>query len=114
MGALELAERVEQQVRRFKERALMKRYGGIQWCPWCRQCAQSGDGEWSFRDWEAEPTLDVLTCSVCSGTSIWLFGLGMIYMGPLDPPAPAFEARIDVAAIRASQAPNPTPHDGGQ
>lgn len=96
---LELAERW---IRRRRRRALLRRYGGIQWCPWCRQCAQTGEGTWSFKAWEADNSLDVLTCSVCTGTSIWLFAMGMIYMGPLAPPTPAFEARIDVAAALAA------------
>lgn len=73
------------QERRFDR--LMQRYGGIQTCPWCRQCAQSS-GDWSFTEWEGNPFHDVLTCGVCGGTSVWHFAVGMIAIGPLDPPKP--------------------------
>jgi hypothetical protein len=93
-----LEARLRNWLKRRHEHALMKRYGGIQWCPWCRQCAQS-EGDWRFDPWEVSPTLDVLTCGVCGGTSIWLFAPVMIYMGALNPPMPAHEARIDVGAF---------------
>lgn len=93
-----LEKRLRNWLARRHEEALLKRYGGIQTCPWCRQCAQSAD-DWHFDPWEPSPTFDVLTCGVCGGTSIWLFTIGMIYMGPLEPPKPAHEPRIDVAAF---------------
>ena len=73
------------QKRRFNR--LIRRYGGIQTCPWCRQCAQS-EGGWSITKWEGNPFHNVLTCGVCSGTSVWHFDVGMVAIGPLDPPKP--------------------------
>jgi len=83
---LELAARVEGYLKRRREKRLLKTWGGIQWCPWCQQCAQSGPHHWGFKAWKHDPSLDVLTCSVCEGTSVWLWGMGMHYMGRLDPP----------------------------
>jgi hypothetical protein len=99
-------------LRRRKEQRLLRRFGGIQTCPWCRQCAQAGEGEWHFKPWVADTSLDVLTCSVCTGTSIWLWGMGMHFMAALDPPKPAFEARIDPAAHLQNQG-NPSTGKGG-
>jgi hypothetical protein len=81
---LKLAERW---IVRRRERRALRLYGGIQWCPWCRQCAQLGD-DWYFREWERDTFLDVLTCGICGGLSLWRFEMGMIYVGPLSPPTP--------------------------
>ncbi len=70
-----------------RDEKLLKRFGGIQTCPWCKQCAQSGEG-WSFKPWERDQFLDVLTCGVCGGTSLWRFELGMTWIGSLNPPPP--------------------------
>jgi hypothetical protein len=94
-----LERRLRDWLKRRHERALMERYGGIQWCPWCRQCAQTGDNPWSFKPWDKDGSLDVLTCSVCTGTSVWLWALGMIYMHELDPPKPAFAARTTPPSV---------------
>ena len=67
--------------------ALLKKHGGIQNCPWCRQCAQS-EPDWQFEQWDKDPFLDILTCGVCGGTSLWRFEMGMMYIGPLNPPEP--------------------------
>ncbi|WP_164867937.1 hypothetical protein [Rhodovarius crocodyli] len=72
---------------RRKEERLLLRHGGIQTCPWCRQCAQFSP-DWSLVPSEEHPTLDVLTCGVCGGTSLWLFAIGMVPMAPLAPPLP--------------------------
>lgn len=72
--------------RRRRER-MLRRFGGIQRCPWCRQIAQDGDG-WSFVEWGGNPFHDVLTCGVCGGTSVWHFAIGMHAVGPLAPPRP--------------------------
>lgn len=66
-------------------RRLMRACGGIQWCPWCKQCAQSGEGRWGFRASKEQPLYDVLTCGVCGGTSLWLWGMGMHYQRRLEP-----------------------------
>lgn len=82
---------LRRRLQRQHENHLAARYGGIQWCPWCRQCAQSGPGDWHFKPWDQEASLDVLTCSVCQGTSVWLWGMGMHYVRELEPPKPAFD-----------------------
>jgi hypothetical protein len=70
--------------KRRRERAL-RRFGGLQTCCWCKQCAQDGDG-WNFQPWGRDKFLDVLTCGVCGGTSLWRFEIGMMWIGPLSPP----------------------------
>lgn len=70
---------------------MMRKFGGIQTCTWCRQVAQDRPG-WSFKPYDESPGLDVLTCGVCGGTSLWLWGMGMHFIRPLDPPKPAFTA----------------------
>lgn len=86
-----LARRLENRMGAWLERRrhdrLLQRFGGTQQCPWCRQCAQDGDG-WSFVPWEGNEFHDVLTCGVCGGTSVWHFGMGMQAIGPLAPPQP--------------------------
>lgn len=97
-----LIERVEGGLRAWLDRRrddrLCRRFGGIQTCPWCRQCAQHGDG-WSFTDYSVSPFLDVLTCGVCGGTSLWHFGLGMHWAGPLDPPQSAWPVTPAFASL---------------
>jgi len=68
----------------------LERYGGIQVCPWCRQTAQHGS-EWSFKEYDKDPFLDVLTCGNCKGTSLWRFEVGMIFIGVLKHPIPKAE-----------------------
>jgi hypothetical protein len=92
MGEQSLTERLFRWSKARYERQLLERFGGIQTCPWCRQCAQSEAG-WNFRAWDENLFHDVLTCGVCGGTSIWHFAIGMIWVGPLDPPKSAFEPR---------------------
>jgi hypothetical protein len=70
---------------------MTRRYGGIQKCTWCRQCAQDGE-DWNIAPYDADFSLDVLTCGVCGGTSLWHWGMGMHFVRPLDPPKPAFVA----------------------
>lgn len=74
--------------RRLLDR-LVKRYGGLQRCPWCLSCAQMGD-TWNF-DSQADPSIDALTCGVCGGMSRWRFEIGMIPLEPIGlqpPPVP--------------------------
>lgn len=106
-----MLERIEAKIvasfvaRRYER--LMHRFGGIQKCTWCRQIAQHEQG-WGFRAYEPDPGLDVLTCGVCGGTSLWLWGHGMHFIRPLDPPKPAFTASDVTPAPQA----NVTPSDG--
>ncbi len=62
------------------EKRIIRRYGGIQRCPWCKQWAQLYDG--SRFDSETDPTIDALICGNCGGISRWRFEMGMT---PLDP-----------------------------
>lgn len=75
--------------RRLEIRA-MKEFGGIQWCTWCRQVANQ-NGKWTIEEWKRDPMLDVLTCGVCGGESLWRFEMGMIFIAPLTPPKPQSE-----------------------
>jgi hypothetical protein len=91
--------------RRRRDR-LLRRVGGIQRCPWCRQIAQEGEG-WSLAEWEGNAFHDVLTCGVCGGTSVWHFAMGMHPVGPLAPPRPdpAFPNDIERDRISAESRP---------
>lgn len=71
---------------RYRER-LLKKFGGIHTCPWCRQIAQEGEG-WTFESDRDEPGTETLTCGVCKGTSLWIFGFGMMFVRSLNPPIP--------------------------
>lgn len=106
---LDLIERVEGWCRRKKRDLLTRRFGGTQICCWCRQCAQDRDG-WSFKPWQRDRMLDVLTCSVCGGTSLWSFQVGMLWVGPLEPPScsrePAAFYDITAAALKARRQSN--------
>lgn len=87
---MKLTERLEEKLfvvlQKRKQSRLMASYGGIQTCPWCKQIAQSQSG-WSFKCYDEDQSLDVLTCGVCEGSSLWLFGMGMHYIKPLFHPA---------------------------
>ena len=52
-------------------------------CPWCKQETKPNFKEYKGRDF----TL-VLNCLVCGGQSLWEWGLGIEYFGPLSPPKP--------------------------
>lgn len=76
--------------RRHRDR-LTAQFGGTQNCPWCKQCAQDGPG-WNFKPWDQNPILDVLTCGVCRGTSVWMWGPLFLFVGSLHPPIPEGDA----------------------
>lgn len=68
---------------------LVRHFGGIQRCPWCRQWAQKdGNKNWEFKTCEDDMQFDTLTCGVCGGTSDWLWAMGFIYIKPRTPPLP--------------------------
>jgi len=104
---LDLLSRAARWIKRRQEERLLNQFGGIQTCPWCRQCAQS-EPDWRFRPWDRDPFLDVLTCGVCGGTSLWKFEIGMFYIGPLTapepkwPPVPHYD--IEAATLRGGSA----------
>lgn len=87
--------RIEAWLRKRREDAMLKAYGGIQSCPWCKQCAQENNADWHFDAWPEDRMYDLLTCGVCGGTSLWIWGHGMHYQRPLDHPA------IAAAALKA-------------
>ncbi|WP_304559517.1 hypothetical protein [Sphingomonas immobilis] len=102
-----IQDRLSRWLKHRREERLLSRFGGIQTCPWCRQCAQSGGDSWGFQRWDRDPFLDVLTCSVCTGTSLWRFEIGMFYIGPLDPPAPQWPA-VEYYDVEAARLRTPT------
>lgn len=80
---------------RFLDR-LLSRYGGIQRCPWCKQCAQAYDG--THFDSESDPMIDALHCGNCGGVSRFRFELGMIALDPIGlapPPVPTVRKKED-------------------
>ena len=79
-------ERLLSALQKRKRSRLLSLYGGIQTCPWCRQIAQSQKG-CGFSCYDADQSLDVLTCGVCEGESLWMFGMGMHFIKPLSHPA---------------------------
>lgn len=86
-----MLDRLEKALTERRHTRLAERFGGIQQCTWCRQIAQDKPG-WHFSTYSENPMLDVLTCGVCGGTSLWMWGMGMHFVRPLDPPKPLFEA----------------------
>ncbi len=84
---MKMFERINKWSQSKIEDDLCKKYGGIQWCPWCGQVMQL-HGDWGFKEWAKDPMLDVLTCGPCGGTSLWRFEIGFLYIGPLDAPKP--------------------------
>ena len=94
-----LEARAAQWLERRRQSRMMRLFGCIQRCPWCRQIAQNGVC-WKFDPWSDNAMCDVLTCGVCGGTSVWHFAVGMHAMGPLHPPAadPAFPNHLDALA----------------
>jgi hypothetical protein len=82
---LERAQKKRDRIEANVKEAALHRYGGTQTCPWCKQCAQSR-GDWFFKQCADDPMLDELTCGTCEGTSIWLWGFGMMYIRPGSPP----------------------------
>lgn len=90
----------------------MRRYGGIQWCPWCRQCAQDNNIGWHFAPSAENLMLDVLTCGVCGGTSEWLWGMGFHFLRPLKHPASGTAARSDATGTGAAEGNGPTGEAG--
>ena len=81
-----LRKRADDAIKKVNRRAL-ELYGGTQTCPWCKNVAQS-DGDWSYKIWDIDKDLDILTCGCCGGTSLWRFEVGSFYVGPLHPPIP--------------------------
>lgn len=96
-----LEQRIAAWLEQRRRERLTTRFGGIQRCPWCRQCAQDGNG-WSFSPWSQNPLHDVLTCGVCGGTSIWHFAMVMVPLCALEPPAPDPQFPTDAAIAQAS------------
>lgn len=95
-----LIERIESALSRWlhgraKHRAL-RRFGGIQKCPWCKQWAQLHEG-WHF-DSNTDPTIDALHCGNCGGVSRWRFEMGMMPLDPIGLLAPPIQC---AAALRA-------------
>jgi hypothetical protein len=85
---MQFLDRAAAWVARKQDDRRLRMFGGIQKCCWCRQTANQGD--WSFSEWERDPFLDVLTCGICGGTSLYRFEFMMVFIGPLSPPAPAW------------------------
>jgi len=95
---------------RYSER-LTHRFGGTQTCPWCRQCVQTHPHDWSLTTWDRDPFLDVLSCSVCRGTSLWKFEMGLSYIGPLAAPVPSMtpSRNYDIVNARLTMTWTPVP-----
>ncbi len=90
-NGMSIVEKVSKWAARKTEEELLRKFGGIQTCPWCSQTVQL-HGDWSIKAWDRDPMLDVITCGPCGGTSLWRFEMGMIYIGPLSPPKPKHKA----------------------
>ncbi len=67
------------------EMDLIKKHGGIQWCPWCNQCMQKYE-DTSFKIYEQNPFYDEITCGNCYGSSLWSFEFGMSFYKTLKQP----------------------------
>lgn len=110
-----MSARLKDRIRRWLDRdqreGLIRKFGGIQKCTWCRQWAQTGEG-WAFETWDRDPMLDKLSCGVCGGTSLWRWEMGFMYIGPLAPPVPDHGAArfydIEAARLVGRKKPWPT------
>ena len=89
---------------RRKRDRLVQKFGGIQSCPWCRNCVQEYPG-WKFTT--AADGNDLLHCACCRGTSLWRFEMGMTYLGPVDPPKPV-NLLYMIATTCGEQKPEPS------
>lgn len=96
-----LEERISLWLKRRAEERMLRRFGGIQWCPWCKQVAQ-WTGEWHFYS-RTDPYIVALHCGNCGGVSRWRFEMGMIPLSPIGLTPPPVEC---AAAIRSTGATN--------
>ncbi len=97
-----IVDRVSAWVERKKLDRIMHAHGGYQMCPWCRQCAQGGPG-WNIASCQQDPFLDILTCGVCGGTSLWHWEMSMLYVAPLDPPIPDWKPDLHHDITKATE-----------
>lgn len=79
--------RVESWLKQRRHERMLRAYGGLQTCPWCKQCAQEANASWRFDPYPEDMGLDILTCGVCEGRSLWLWGMGMHFIRSLDHPS---------------------------
>lgn len=77
----DLEQRIANWLNRRTLNRLLQRYGGIQQCPYCKQCAQS-EPLWYF-DSDTDPSIDALHCGNCGGVSRWRFEMGMLPLEPI-------------------------------
>lgn len=96
-----LEERLSQWLYDRKLYRALKRFGGYQQCPWCKQIAHLYEG--TRYDSKTDPTIDALHCGNCGGVSRWRFEMGMIPLNPigLSPPPVECLSHSDAAYYNA-------------
>lgn len=63
--------RIEAWLRKRREDVMLKAYGGIQSCPWCKQCAQDNNADWHFDAWpENRMMVMSFECSITAASSL--------------------------------------------
>lgn len=72
---------------------IQKSTGGLQWCPWCKQCVQAYDGS-HFTN-RHDITVDALHCGNCGGVSRWRFEHGMLPLDPIGLTSPLVKVVVD-------------------
>jgi len=86
-----LVDRIYTWARRKRLDRLVKEWGQIRTCPWCRQFVEEG-GKHQMRQAAHNPFFDTFTCGNCGGESHWEFAPAPIYRGfgsgPQPRPAP--------------------------
>lgn len=94
MAGERVGTRLTKAVRRWLERAeheyVLRRSGGNQTCPWCRQGVNHFTGT-HVRTFTPDPMLDEIVCGNCGGTSIWKWEMGFVFITAGDRP-PAADA----------------------
>lgn len=84
------------------ENRLMRRYGGIQSCPWCLQIVQ--EYQHSVFSTTEDVSVDALHCGNCGGVSRWRFEFGMLPLDPIGltaPPVKLSQQPVSFKTLRA-------------
>lgn len=80
---MRITECMQRWLDKHEEGRLLKRFGGIQKCPWCHRWVQSS-GSTGFND--MEPFETAIECGHCGGESFWRWEVGFIFLAAGSPP----------------------------
>ncbi len=83
---MSILNKIHDWISKRKQDELLQKHGGLQWCPWCKQCMQ--DHTYSIQPFNENKLFDEFICGNCHGTSVWHFAMGFIYLFANHPPIP--------------------------